>query len=282
MERPGPVLFFPAEDSLAIVRRRLDGLAAAAAVPLADLPLHVITAVSLRLDLPADRQRLEQTLRVLKPVLLILDPLIRLHQRDENDASQMAPLLGFLRQLQRHFHLAVLLVHHAKKDGAALRPGQALRGSSELHGWGDSNLYLRRHRDQLSLTIEHRAAPSAGPIPVALQKTGDALALALIDPPSAEPAHGLLSSEQRLLQALAQSPQPISVQQLRKRCGLRMATVCQLLRALCTSQRVRHDSAGYALLDPASPLHASLDTPTLSQSLLPIQPDGNGNGKHPT
>src|SRR5437667_80841 len=163
---------------------RADQLSAAA-VPLAELPLHVITAVSLRLDLPADRQRLEQTLRVLKPVLLILDPLIRLHQRDENDASQMAPLLGFLRQLQRHFHLAVLLVHHAKKDGAALRPGQALRGSSELHGWGDSNLYLRRHRDQHSLTIEHRAAPSAGPIPVALQKTGDALALALIDPPCA-------------------------------------------------------------------------------------------------
>jgi hypothetical protein len=34
------------------------------------------------------------------------------------------------------------------------------RGSSELHGWGASNLYLRRHREQLSLTVEHRAAPS--------------------------------------------------------------------------------------------------------------------------
>ena len=283
VERPGPVLFFPAEDSLAIVRQRLDGLAAAAAVPLANLSLHVITALSLRLDLPADRQRLEQTLRDLKPVLLILDPLIRLHQRDENDASQMAPLLGFLRQLQRQFHLAVLLVHHAKKDGAALRPGQALRGSSELHGWGDSNLYLRRHRDQLSLTIEHRAAPSLGPIPVALQKTGDALALALIEPPCLNPPQGVLSAEQRLLEALAQSPQPISLQQLRQRCGLRMSTVCQLLRALCTSRRVRHDSAGYALLDPLPPLDTStpLDTHTLSQSLLPIQPDGNGNGKHP-
>src|SRR5438045_6254930 len=37
VERPGPVLFFPAEASLAIVRQRLDGLAAAAAVPLANL-----------------------------------------------------------------------------------------------------------------------------------------------------------------------------------------------------------------------------------------------------
>jgi hypothetical protein len=102
-------------------------LAAAAAVVLADLPLHVITAVTLRLDLPADRLRLEQTLRALKPVLLVLDPFIRLHQRDENDASHMAPLLGFLRQLQRQFHLAVVLVHHAKKDGGSLRPCQASR-----------------------------------------------------------------------------------------------------------------------------------------------------------
>ncbi len=280
VNRPGPVLYFPAEDSLAIVRQRLDGLAAAAAVTLADLPLHVITALSLRLDLPADQERLEQTLRVLKPVLLVLDPLIRLHQRDENDASQMAPLLGFLRQLQRQFHLAVVLVHHAKKDGAALRPGQALRGSSELHGWGDSNLYLRRHRDQLSLTVEHRAAPCAGPLPIGLRKNGPALSLALLDAPSPAPVRP--SPQERLLQALANAPQPISAHQLRKRCGLRMATVCQLLQELCLTQRLRHDSAGYTLIDPQPSSPHPLDTPTSSQSFLPIQPEGNGNGKHPT
>jgi len=279
VRHPGPVVYFPAEDSLAIVRQRLDGLAAAAAVALADLPLHVITALSLRLDLPADRQRLEQTLRGLNPVLLVLDPLIRLHQRDENDASQMAPLLGFLRQLQRQFHLAVVLVHHAKKDGAALRPGQALRGSSELHGWGDSNLYLRRHRDQLSLTVEHRAAASAGPIPIGLRKSGPALALALLDAPALAPLRA--SPQQRLLAALANAPQPISAHQVRQRCGLRMATVCQLLRELCVSRRIRHSSAGYTLVDPSTPAPASPDTSTLSQALLPIPPEGNGNGKHP-
>ena len=40
------------------------------------------------------------------------------------------------------------------------RPGQALRGSSELHGWGDSNLYMRRRGAQLTLSTEHRAAAS--------------------------------------------------------------------------------------------------------------------------
>jgi hypothetical protein len=277
VRRAGPVVYFPAEDSLAIVRQRLDGLAAAANLALTDLPLHVITAVTLRLDLPPDRLRLEETLRSIKPVLLVLDPFIRLHQRDENDASHMAPLLGFLRQLQRQFHLAVVLVHHAKKDGGSLRPGQALRGSSELHGWGDSNLYLRRQRDQLSLTIEHRAAASAGPIPIALRKKDAALSLALLDSSPVAPTP--VSPEQRLLQALANAAQPLSAHRLRQQCGLRMATVCQLLRDLVSAHRLRHDRAGYALLD--SPPPATNSTPTLSQSLLPIQPPGNGNGKHP-
>jgi RecA-family ATPase len=71
----------------------------------------------------------------------------------------MAPLLGYLRRLQRELHVAVLLVHHVRKGSAAKRPGQALRGSSDLHGWGDSNLYLRRSRTHLLLSVEHRAAP---------------------------------------------------------------------------------------------------------------------------
>lgn len=241
VRRTGPVLFFPAEDSLTIVRRRLDGIAAAAGVSLSDLPLHVITAPSLRLDVATDRQRLILTVEALRPLLLVLDPFIRLHQCDENEASQMAPLLGYLRQLQRQFHLAVLLVHHAKKDGASLRPGQALRGSSELHGWGDSNLYLRRQRDQLTLTVEHRAAPSLDPIPVQLAEPGPTLALANVLAPELQNQVPLLSPEQRLLQVLTQSPGPLSVRQLRQRCRLRTSSLCQALQLLCAQGQTPSD-----------------------------------------
>jgi hypothetical protein len=290
VRRSGPVLFFPAEDSLSIVRQRLDGLAAASALALAELPLHIITAPSMRLDLPSDRERLAHTIEALQPLLLILDPLIRLHQLDENDASQIAPLLGFLRQLQRQFHVAVLLVHHAKKDGAALRPGQALRGSSELHGWGDSNLYLRRHRDQLSLTVEHRAAPSLDPIPVQLTQNGAALDLVAVDSSPRSAAHTTLSPEQRVLQILAQLQQPVCVQRLRKLCSLRTATVCELLRSLAARGQVRRQPTGYSLSDSAvpTPLNCGLGPPTapsaqpLSQLALPIDPQGNGNGKGPS
>src|SRR5208282_5981815 len=166
---------------------------------------------ALRLDAPKDRERLSNTVQVRQPHLLILDPLIRLHRVDENDASQIAALLSYLRQLQRTFHVAVLVVHHARKDANAIRPGQALRGSSELHGWGDSNLYMRRRGDQLTLSTEHRAAASQDHIPLQLTQTGSALALSVASDSSIAEPDPEPSALQRVHQILAGLDQPVTV-----------------------------------------------------------------------
>ena len=63
VRRAGKVLLFPAEDSLAVVRQRLEGIAAAAQVDFQALPVEVITAPSLRLDTPTDRHRLHDTVQ---------------------------------------------------------------------------------------------------------------------------------------------------------------------------------------------------------------------------
>jgi hypothetical protein len=265
VRRRGPVLLFPAEDSLAVVRQRLEGIAAAAQVAFAALPVEVITAPSLRLDTPTDRARLSQTVQQLRPILLILDPLIRLHRVDENDATQIATLLSYLRELQRQFQVAVLLVHHARKDSHASRPGQALRGSSELHGWGDSNLYLRRKGAQLTLSTEHRAAPSQDHIPLQLTQAGAALALSVLPRPPLEPDPPQTPLA-RLRQTLAQLTEPAPVQHLRKLCGMRAATLCSALAELAAKGEVVHDAKGYQLQRPFPVSH-------------PIDPQGNGNGK---
>ena len=269
VRRTGPVLLFPAEDSLAVVRQRLAGIAAAAQVGFESLPVQVITAPALRLDTPADRQRLGQTVQTLQPILLILDPLIRLHRVDENDATQIATLLSYLRQLQRQFHLAVLLVHHTRKDAHTTRPGQALRGSSELHGWGDSNLYLRRRGDQLTLSTEHRAAPSQDHILLHLTDPGPALALQT--PNSATTPAPPPQPQQRVRQALAQLDRPVSLQELRNHCGMRTATLCACLAQLSQQGLLIHDARGYQLKLPLLPDPVSLSRP--------IHPPGNGNGK---
>ena len=192
VHRSGPVLVFPAEDSHAVVRRRLEGIAAAAGVALRNLPVHVITAPKLMLDSPRDLRRLDETVKAIKPVLLVLDPFIRLHAIDENVAAEVAPLLGHLRELQRRHDVAVMLVHHARKDARGVRPGQALRGSSDLHGWGDSNLYLRRTRASLRLSIEHRAAPGCDGVPLELAEldAGPALRVMADDAASNDEAAG--------------------------------------------------------------------------------------------
>ena len=139
-DQPGPVLMFAAEGAGHIVLTRLQGIARAAGADFETLDIAVIDVPALRLDHRNDRQRLQETIERIEPRLLVLDPLVRLHGVDENAVADIAPILGFLRDLQRRFETAVLLVHHARKSGAT-RPGQALRGSSELHAWGDSNLY---------------------------------------------------------------------------------------------------------------------------------------------
>ena len=163
--QPGPVLVYLAEDALPTVRERIEGMARHRGLELDSVEVHVITAPVLRLDRDRDRTRLSETTRRLRPRLLVLDPLVRLHGIDENHAGEVAELLAYFRSLQRQFDLSVLLVHHTRKSAAGgVAAGQGLRGSSDIHAFGDSNLYLRRTREHLVLSSEHRAAPAAASV----------------------------------------------------------------------------------------------------------------------
>ena len=172
------------------------------------------------------------------PRLLILDPLVRLHRIDENASGEVAPLLAYLRELQCRYGVAVLVVHHARKGAGNARAGQALRGSSEFHASGDSNLYLRRDGDDLTLTVEHRAAPSLASIAIGLAQRGPALALEVVDPPEMA-APGPSTLDQRIAAALAYSAGAMPFAALRSSCRVRAATLCERLAALRSSCRVR-------------------------------------------
>lgn len=163
----GHTLVYLAEDALPQVRARIEALCLHRQLDIRALDLAAITEPTLRLDLPDHRARLNRTLESRRPRLLLLDPLIRMHRRDENSSSDMSELLGYLRELQRTFGVAIVLTHHASKKQRA-QPGQALRGSSDLHALGDCNAYLARRGEEIVLTIEHRAAASPNPITLAL------------------------------------------------------------------------------------------------------------------
>ncbi|HXL76660.1 MAG TPA: AAA family ATPase [Burkholderiales bacterium] len=245
--RSGRVLLYAAEDALHIVRQRLEGICASAGHALAALDVQVITALTVRLDLAADRQALDETVAKLKPRLLVLDPFVRLHRIDENASGEVAPLLAYLRELQRRHDVAVVVVHHAKKGAGRVRAGQALRGSSEFHAWGDSNLYLRRDGEDLTLTVEHRAAPAMPTVTLELAQRADALALEVVDrrnPPTPPPS----SVDERITTALTDLDHSLPFSELRTRCRVRTATLYERLAALTAEGRLVRSGDGYRLI----------------------------------
>jgi hypothetical protein len=203
----------------------------------------VITASTLRLDLEADRRRLEATVAKLRPRLLELDPFVRLHRVDENASGEVAPLLAWLRELQRRY-VAIIVVHHAKKGAGRIRGGQALRGSSEFHAWGDSNLYLCRDGDpdggKITLNVEHRAAPAMPPLTLELARRADALAHASQVPSPS-------SLDDRITAALADANREMPVSELRGICRVRSASLYERLTALTAAGRVVKSGHGYRL-----------------------------------
>jgi len=92
-QRKGKALIYMAEDAEHTVRDRLEALSRHRGASLAGLDIFVITSPTLRIDLEAQQQRLRATVAELMPDILLLDPLVRLHRRDENSAADVSELL---------------------------------------------------------------------------------------------------------------------------------------------------------------------------------------------
>jgi hypothetical protein len=133
----------------------------------------------------------------------------------------------------------------AKKGAGAIRAGQALRGSSECHAWGDSNLYLRRDSDdRIVLTVEHRAAAAMQGVTLELAQRDNALAL---EPVQFERNPEPTSVDQRITAALADGEQPKPFSELRASCRVRTTTLYERLAAMTTAGLVVKSADGYCL-----------------------------------
>ena len=234
-QRTGRVLVFAAEDPLHLLRERLDGICAHSALKLEELDVWVIDEPGIRLDIEKDRKRLAATVAHLKPVLLILDPFVRMHRIDENASGEVAPLLAFLRAIQRREGCAVVLVHHARKRTDGIRDGQALRGTSEFHAWSDSQLFLKRYKNTLKLSVEHRANPSCDSVSLILESDNSGTALAITDN-SYESVDNrkkeTRSQRQRIIDALNEMERPADIRTLRAVCKMKTETLCRILNEL--------------------------------------------------
>jgi len=250
---PGPALIYLAEDSLPMVRARLASLAKHHGVALADLDLHVITEPAIRLDLARDQVRLQKTVRSLSPRLLVLDPLVRLHRLDENSASEVSGLLSYLRNLERDLGVALVLVHHTRKNTSpGIEAGQGLRGSGDFHAWSDSSLYLRRLRGNLLLTVEHRSARAPDPVGLRLVGDDDDAHLEVVDPASEDAARGPATLAERVLEAL-EAAEPLTRGALRERLSVKNERLGPVLRELERERLIERRAEGWRRATTDSP-----------------------------
>lgn len=252
VDQPGPVLAYLAEDSLPRIRERLAGLCTQRQVPLASLDLHLVDTPRLRLDASEDQALLIQAICRLKPRLLILDPLVRLHSLDENNATDIASLLGWLRALARTHELAIVVVHHMSKKSRR-QLGQSLRGSSDLHAWADSSAYLTRQQDKLLLTLEHRSSAARSPLPLQLALGPDGTTPHLESCTDSAPSAAAPPVADRVLQALGASKEPLSRIALRDKLRINNLKLGEALVSLERDGLVARSGSGWCLSASVAP-----------------------------
>jgi hypothetical protein len=176
-----------------------------------------------------------------------------LHQQDENASGPMAALLGFFRSLQPKSRVAIAIIHHSRKNRAPAGSGYSLRGSSDFFAWADVFLHLQRRQGRLTLTAEHRSAPSFGPVGIELiHLDGGHPHLQLATPDSAmTPDHQPNASLPdalctRILELLSESSEPRSVAQLRALLRVRNQRLVEALRQLTEQAKIHRLERGYA------------------------------------
>ena len=164
----------------------------------------------------------------------------------------MSGLLGFLRELQRKWGVAIALVHHASKRARA-RPGQALRGSSDLHAFVDSLAYLARQNDELMLHLEHRSAPTPEPVPVRLVHGpgGKSTHLQVIG--GEEQLELPVSLEARVMELLDGADGPLMRKELRERLHVNNQRLGKALEQLERDREILRSDRGWLRLEQEVP-----------------------------
>lgn len=254
VDSKGPTLVYLAEDSLDTARQRVEGICRHRGLDIEGLDLYLITEPALRLDREADLHKLAATLTKFEPRLLLLDPFVRLHRRDENSSAEVSGLLGDLRLLQRNHNLAIVLVHHVRKNGRGPQ-GEALRGSSDLHAWGDCNAYLTRRANALQLSLEHRFHRPIEPLAIRLvsRPDGSCTHLEIADRETIPPIDPSYATNNAVLAQLAAAPGPLPRITLRAQLRLNNQRLGTALQELERLGRIRRTTQGWTMAEPASP-----------------------------
>jgi hypothetical protein len=124
--KTGPVLLVDEETPKGFLKERIKKMSFCKT-----MPLYFLHFQDVRLDKDEYFNALMSKVEEVKPVLVVIDSLIRVHRQKEDDATSMSKVVDRLRKIA-NWGTTVLVIHHHKKGEGPL--SQMLRGSSDIPG----------------------------------------------------------------------------------------------------------------------------------------------------
>lgn len=139
------------------------------------MPIYFLHYQGIKIDDSACFAYLVDVLNKIKPVLVIFDALIRIHNaKSENDTSEMAYVMGKMRELVNRTGITALTIHHDNKGSADGK--RRARGASDIVGAVDNQICLEpKDDDTLKLFPGKTRVAPFQPIKLRLEGEGDTL-----------------------------------------------------------------------------------------------------------
>lgn len=152
----GSVLYIDEESSERLLTERLAKMATGRSLDTSGgLPIEFAVQQGVLFDNEVVFAILVSAIEELKPSLIIVDSLVRVHRADENSSVAMAAVFSKVKELVRDSNRTVVIADHQRKPGAIpISPEHLVRGSSEKLAFADSLLVLQK-RSSGERTVKH-------------------------------------------------------------------------------------------------------------------------------
>mgnify|MGYP001579728663 CR=1 FL=1 len=172
--KQGSVLIVDEEDHMRHIKKRLLQLNVSS-----QLPIFYISQECIKIDETESYNSLRKLINDKNISLIILDSLVRIHTREENDAKQMAFVMNKFMLLIKD-GISVLFTHHHRKQAAwgPNNASQSLRGSSDILAAVDCHLTIEKVKEENSLIIRQeklRTAPTIDPFSVTIESQPESM-----------------------------------------------------------------------------------------------------------
>jgi len=177
----GKVLIIDEESSEISIRQRCEKLYAGTPITKRNLDIYISALSGINIDDEDDMDWLLKKVHEIKPSLVIIDALIRVHTKDENSAKDMQGVLRQAKRLAEEGKTSILITHHTSKSYQG-RQKTSSRGSTDIRNFVDSLLFGYQKGQQK--VIEHdksRHGMAVEPFGFAIKDENDGVKLEIAE-----------------------------------------------------------------------------------------------------